>query len=278
MKLLEGKKIADKILSRLKKKINARKDKPALAVILVGDNQASQLYVGLKEKAAKKIGIKFQLFRFSAKIKEDKIIQKIQELNADKKISGIIVQLPLPKNLPTQKIINTIKPQKNVDGFVAKNSTDLQPVFPQAIIEMLSASFLKVPFRNFRKEARAVVIANSEKFGEVMVNTLRKKKISGIYILSKELHENIKKLQNADIIISAIGRPGMITDKMIKPGAIIIDGGITKKGKKVLGDVDLVSVKNKAAFLTPVPGGVGPVTIACLLRNTYLASKNFTRT
>ncbi len=270
MKLLQGKKIADRILGDLKKKISAQKNKPGLAVILVGNDKASQLYVKLKKKAAERIGIKFQLFRFSAKIKEAKIIQKIQKLNVDKKISGMIVQLPLPKNLNTQRIMDTIDPRKDVDGFSAKNIADLQPVFPQAIMEMLSVSFLKVPFR---KEVKAVVIANSEKFGEVMVDTLKKKKISGAYILSSQLQKNIKKVQNADIIISAVGQPGLITDKMIKNGVIIVDGGITKKGQKVLGDVDFNSVKDKAAFLTPVPGGVGPVTIACLLRNTYLANK-----
>jgi len=201
MKLLEGKKIADKILGKLKKEIIAKKNKPALAVILVGDDKASHLYVNLKKKAAEKIGINFQLFRFSAKVKEDKIIQKIQELNADKKISGMIVQLPLPKNLNTQRIMDAIDPRKDVDGFSAKNTSRLQPVFPQAIMEILFTSFLKVPFR---KEIKAVVIANSEKFGKVMVNTLRQKKISGVYILSNQLKKNIKKIQNSDIIISAV--------------------------------------------------------------------------
>lgn len=270
MKLLKGKKIADVILKKIKGEIKKSSLQPALAVILVGNDKASHLYVNLKRKAAKKIGIKFQLFRFSAKVKEAEIIQKIQELNADKKISGMIVQLPLPKNLNTQRIMDAIDPRKDVDGFSVKNTANLQPVFPQAIMEILSASFLKVPFR---KEAKAVVIANSEKFGKVMVNTLRQKKISGMYVLSSKLKKNIKKVQNADIIISAVGKPGLITDKMIKKGVIIIDGGITKKGKKVLGDVDFESVKNKVSFLTPVPGGVGPVTIACLLRNTYLAAK-----
>ncbi len=267
MKLLKGKKIADKILGDLKKKISADKNKPGLAVILVGNDKASQLYVKLKKKAAEKNGINFQLFQFSAKIKETRIIKKIQELNADKKISGMIVQLPLPKNFQTQKIINAIDPRKDADGFSAKNTANLQPVFPQAILEILLSSRVKL------QNKKALVITNSEKFGEVMANTLGKKKISGAYLLSKELNKNIEKVQKADIIISAVGQPGLITDKMIKPGVIIVDGGITKKGQKVLGDVDFASVKKKAAFLTPVPGGIGPVTIACLLRNTYLASK-----
>lgn len=269
MKLLKGKKIADAILKKIKEEIKKSSLQPALAVVLVGNNPASNLYVSLKKKAAEKIGINFQLFQFSSKVKETEVIQKIRKLNADKKISGIIVQLPLPKNLNTQRIMDAIDSRKDVDGFSAKNTSRLQPVFPQAIMEILSASFLKVPFR---KEAKAVVIANSKKFGEVMVNTLRQKKIAGIYILSNRLKKNIKKVQNADIIISAVGKPGLITDRMIKKGVVIVDGGITKKGKKVLGDVDFESVRNKAAFLTPVPGGVGPVTIACLLRNTYMAS------
>jgi methylenetetrahydrofolate dehydrogenase (NADP+)/methenyltetrahydrofolate cyclohydrolase len=267
MKFLKGKKIADKILGDLKKKISAKKNKPALAVILVGDNQASELYVKLKQKAAEKIGIKFQLFRFSEKVTEKTIIQKIQEFNADKKISGMIVQLPLPKNLNAQRIIDAIDPKKDVDGFSAKNTANLQPVFPQAIMEMLISSRAKLQGK------KAVVIANSKKFGEVMVDTFGNKKISGMYILSNHLQKNIKKIQSADIIISAVGQPGLIMDKMIKKGVIIVDGGITKKNKNVLGDVDFKSVKNKAAFLTPVPGGVGPVTIACLLKNTYLAAK-----
>jgi methylenetetrahydrofolate dehydrogenase (NADP+)/methenyltetrahydrofolate cyclohydrolase len=269
MKLLKGKKIADAILKNIKAEIKKSSLQPSLAVVLVGNDQASELYVSLKQKAAKKIGIDFQLFRLSPKVKEAEIIQKIKKLNADKKISGIIVQLPLPKNLNTQKILDEINPRKDVDGFSAKKAASLQPVFPQAILEML-VSFLKVPFR---KESNAVVIANSEKFGKVMLNKLKEKKISGTYVLSNKLKENIKKIQKADIIISAVGKPGLITDKMVKKGAIIIDGGITKKDKKVLGDVDFYSVKNKASFLTPVPGGVGPVTIACLLRNTYLAAK-----
>jgi len=267
MKLLKGKKIADAILKKVKEEIKKYSLKPVLAVILVGDNQASQLYVGLKKKAAQRIGINFQLFRFFSRVKEAGIIKKIKELNADKKISGIIVQLPLPKNLDTQKILDEIYPKKDADGFSAKNTTSLQPVFPQAIMEMLVSSRVKLQGK------KAIVMANSEKFGKVMVDTLKKKKISGMYILSSQLKKNIKKIQDADIVISAVGKPGLITDKMIKKSVIIVDGGIAKKGKRVLGDVDYSSIKNKASFLTPVPGGVGPVTIACLLRNTYLTAR-----
>jgi methylenetetrahydrofolate dehydrogenase (NADP+)/methenyltetrahydrofolate cyclohydrolase len=272
MKLLKGQKIAEKILSSLKKKISQQKNKPTLAIILIGNNSASQLYVKLKQQAAKKIGIKFKLMCFSEKVKEEKIIQKIQEFNADKRISGMIVQLPLPKNLPTQKIINVIDPQKDVDGFSAKNAASLQPVFPQAILEMLISSGVRLSGK------KAIIIANSKIFGETMVVALKNKKIKANYFLFKELKNNLASIKNSEIVISAVGYPGFLQGKMLKKGAIVIDGGIMKKGKKVLGDVDSNSVKDKAAFLTPVPGGVGPVTIACLLRNTYLASKNIIRT
>lgn len=266
MKLLQGKEIAERIINKLQREISSKKNKPSLAVVLIGNDKASHLYVNLKRKAAEKIRIKFQLFKFSLKTEEKEIIQKIRELNADNKISGMIVQLPLPKNLNTQRIINEIDPRKDVDGFSIKNSFHLQPVFPQAIMEILASSQVKLQGK------KAMVIANSEKFGEVMVNTLRQKKIKARYILFKNIKNKIDSIKKVEIIISAVGKPKLITNKMIKKGAIIIDGGITKKGKKVFGDVDCASVKNKADFLTPVPGGVGPVTIACLLKNTYLAS------
>lgn len=277
MKLLKGKKISEKILNSLKNKIKKEKLKPALAVVLVGDNIASRIYVSLKEKAAGKIGIKFYLHKFSAKAKEMEIIKSIKKLNTDKKISGIIVQLPLPKNLNTQKIINAIDPKKDADGFSAfgrpaegwHQKDKIEPVLPKAIMKILEIKNLRLNLR-FRG---AMIVANSEKFGKIMVASLKQKKISGVYILAKEIKKNRIKIKKADVVISAVGKPGLIRGDMIKKGAIVIDAGITKKGKKVLGDVDFTSVKTKASYITPVPGGVGPVTIACLLENVYLLSK-----
>lgn len=263
MKILRGKKIADKILRRIKVDIREKKLRPNLAVVLVGTDKASQIYVSLKEKAAKKVGVDFQLYKFSQNSAEKKIIQRIKELNQSSEIHGIIVQLPLPKNLNTQRIINAIDPRKDVDGFSPKSAS--QPVFPKAILKFLE--------RTFRRNTQAVVVSNSDKFGKIMVAALESKKIAGKYILANRIQKNIKILQDADIIISAVGRPGLIVGQMVKKGAIVIDGGISKVGKKVLGDVDLASVKKVASFVTPVPGGVGPVTIACLLENVYLAGK-----
>lgn len=270
MKLLKGKRISEKILKTLKNRIKREKLKPTLAVFLVGEDKASEIYVNLKSKAAEHVGIKFLLLKFKKTEREAKIIQKIEELNKNKKISGIIVQLPLLKKFNTQKIINTIDPAKDVDGFHPKNlkyflsgQPEICPVFPMAIMKFLKPSFGK----------KAVVIAHSKKFGEIMIAALKKKKVKATYILQKEANKNLVEIKRADIIISAVGQPGLIKGDMIKKGAIIIDGGITKVKKKVLGDVDFYSVKNTANYLTPVPGGVGPVTIACLLENVYLAAK-----
>jgi len=270
MRLLKGKKIADKILGDLKRAIKRENLKPGLAVVLVGENKASKVYVGLKKKAAQKAGIDFYVYKFKESGKESDVVGKIKKLDKDKKIHGIIVQLPLPKKFNMQKIINTISLAKDADGFHPKNlqkfiagKKSIQPVFPKAIMKMIAA----VP------KTRAVVISNSKIFGETMTAALKQKGIVGQYILHKNYKKSLPAVRRTDILISAIGKPGLIKGEMVKKGAIIIDGGITKIGKKVLGDADFQSVKNKASYLSPVPGGVGPVTIACLLENVYLLSK-----
>jgi methylenetetrahydrofolate dehydrogenase (NADP+)/methenyltetrahydrofolate cyclohydrolase len=270
MQLLEGKKIAEKILQKLKKKISNAKKKPGLAVILVGENKASQTYVNLKEKAAKKVGINFSKFTFKKNISEKIVLDKIIKLNANPKIDGIIVQLPLPAGLHTQKIIKAIQLSKDVDGFSAQNNkqTALRPVFPEAILKLLLSSCKEL------KNKKAIILANSNIFGETLKAVLKKQKIQADYILFKDLKNNLRKIKKADILVSAVGQAGFLKGEMVKKGGIIIDGGITKKDKKVFGDVDMQSVSKKVAFLSPVPGGVGPVTIACLLENVYLASLN----
>lgn len=264
MKLLKGKTISQKILQDLKKRIHKEKANPGLAVVLVGKDKASEIYVNLKGKAARKIGMNFTVYKFSEKAKESGIIKKIKELNADKKVSGIIVQLPLPKKFRTQKILDAIAPRKDADGFSAKSYLD--PVFPKAILKLIESCGRKLLGK------KAIIIANSDKFGKIMVSAAKNKKITGEYILAKNIKKNLQKIQKADVVISAAGKPGLIKGDMLKKGVIVIDGGITKIGKKVLGDIDPKSVKFKASYLSPVPGGVGPVTIACLLENVYLSS------
>lgn len=282
MKLIKGRKIADGILADLRRKIKKEKLKPGLAVILVGEDKASQIYVALKKKAARKIGVNFFFFKFGKNIPEGKIISKIKELNKDEKIHGILIQLPLPAKFNTQKIINAVVYQKDVDGFhpiniklFHKGKEIISPVFPKAIIKLLDSVY------KIKKSSKAIVATKSKNFGEVMVLALAKNKIKADYVLASSLTRpsdtlslRERGIRQADIIISAVGNPGLIKGKMIKKGAIIIDGGITKIGKKVLGDVDMNSVKKIASYLTPVPCGVGPVTVATLIENVYLASKN----
>jgi methylenetetrahydrofolate dehydrogenase (NADP+)/methenyltetrahydrofolate cyclohydrolase len=258
MKILDGKKIAEKILDDISMNLKRSKTRPALAVVLIGNDKASELYVKIKKEKAQKVGIDFSLFRFKEDSSEKTILEKIGNLNDDKKINGII--------------INEVSPRKDVDGFnpeniklFLENKERFFPVFPQAILKLVESSK-----RNLAGK-KAVVISNSKLFGEIMSEALRKKKIKAEYILKKEVPDNIKKIKKADILISAVGSRGIIKGDMIKNGAIVIDGGISKKGKKVFGDVDLGSVENISGFLSPVPGGVGPMTVACLLRNVFEA-------
>lgn len=270
MKIIRGKKIANAILVGVKSKIKKQKLKLRLAVILVGENKSSKLYTKLKARAAKKSGIKLVLYKFKSGAKEKDIIKLIKSLNKNKKINGIIVQLPLPKKYGTQKIINAIDPKKDADGFHPKNikkflagEKGIAPVFPMAILELLENTRVNL------KDKKGAVISNSDIFGKIMMKVMKKRKIKAIYLLSKNLKRNTDKIKSSDILITAVGRPKIVNGKIIKKGAVVIDGGITKQGKKVSGDVDFSSVAGIAGYLSPVPGGVGPVTVACLLKNIY---------
>jgi len=277
MKLINGKKIAQKIKRNLQKKIKKFKRKPGLAVILIGQRADSKLYVSLKEKAAQEVGIKFKKYHWPKNVSQERVIKLIKELNKDREIDGIIVQHPLPSNFDEQKIIQTIDPQKDADGFHLENIRLLErkqprilPVFPEAILRAIEST------RENLVGKQAVILANSRFFGRVLKLVLNEKKITAQYFLLKDCFKNnrwsknfLRKSQKADIFISAVGQPKLITKEILKKGAIVIDGGITKKKKKVLGDIDKDSVKEKIAYLSPVPGGVGPITVALLLNNVY---------
>lgn len=270
MKIIEGKKIKAAILNDLKRRIAGYKTKPGLAVVLVGDDKASDVYVGLKQKAAGDIDMDLWVLKFSARDSQKDVISAIRDLNRDPSIHGIIVQLPLPKKFDANRIIRAIDPKKDADGFHPRNIRDyiygkgrVAPVFPSAIMKLIGMAKRKLAGK------RGLVIANSDLFGKMMAVTLRKSGLVAEYILADKLRAGSDKLLEADIVVSAVGKPGSIKGKMLKAGAIVIDGGITKRGQKVLGDVDANSVRNTEIFLSPVPGGVGPVTIACLLQNTF---------
>ncbi len=262
-KLLNGSKIADNILADLYKQQQTLKVKPDLAVILVGDNPASRLYIKLKEKAAKKIGVNFHKYFLKKDCSEQEIIDTIEFLNNDPEINAILVQLPLPKKFNTDKIIKTIDPKKDVDGFHPKNK-DQKRIIPGLNLAILE--LIKQAVTDDSKNT-ATIIANSPIFGKSLQQTLKTANISAQYC-NAETYKNNKDLQKADIIIITIGQAEWLKADMIKKDAIIIDVGINKINKKTVGDADIKDLIEKVKYITPVPGGVGPMTIAMLFENT----------
>ncbi|SRR6056297_888053 len=280
MKLVDGHKIAKRIKDKIVKEIieengaNTKEvsadKRPNLAIILVGDRQDSQLYVELKEKEAKKVGIDTHLYKLSKEVEEEKVKEVIKHLNEDPQIDGILLQLPLPKHLNTEDIVATIDPGKDVDRFHSENLKTLKetcnhehvmpPLF-QVVLEVLREADFDL------KENRVCVLANSKVLGSAL-KTVLECKGAQVNIVGPYEEKLTEKTGEADLLITAIGRPHFVKKEMIKKGAGIIDIGITKEGKYVLGDVDQEDVAEKADFLTPVPGGVGPITIAAALKNT----------
>ncbi len=278
MKLFNGKAAANKILKELKEAIAKEKRSPKLAIVLVGEDEASKLYVKLKKETGKKIGIEVQEHRFNANAPEEEIISYIERLNNDLDVNGIIVQLPLPAVLNTDKIIEAIDPKKDVDGFHKENRKLLEkgketilPVLPLVILTALDSAKKLVANKN------VLALVNSDVFGQTLKIILTREGFTVDYLVRNTcvLFGAEKELKMADILISACGCPNMIKGESIKEGAVLIDAGITRyHDGKIVGDIDRESVKNKAAFLTPVPGGLGPLTVALLLRNVYLAADN----
>lgn len=275
MKLFDGKKEKQKILKELSAKIKKSGLEPKLAVILVGDDDSSKLYVELKKKAAKKVGMGFEEFRFPANAPEEDIIKRIQELNGDEKVNGIIVQLPLPAIFNTDKIISAISPEKDVDGFHKENQKKLEkgeaeilPVLPCAILAAAQAA-------SDISGKKAFALVNSETLGQALQFTFKKAGGELSYLVRNTclVLGNEKEMRLADILITVCGCPNLVKGEMIKEGAVLVDAGITRYyDGKVVGDVDAENVKSKAVFLTPVPGGIGPMTVALLLKNVYLAA------
>lgn len=267
MALLYGKSVADQILAETKARIDNARIVPGLAVLLIGDDASSRLYVNLKEKAAQDVGIHFEKHLLAETVSCGEIFQRINELNERDDIHGIIVQLPLPEGFPTDEIIAHIDPKKDADGFHPETvrqfllgNNDLCPVFPRAMIALLHT------VKNQYNKEKGVAVANSELLGKVLKHTLMLQGMQAEYILSKEKPEIVQeKMKKAQVILTACGIPDLITGEMIVQGAIVIDGGIGYRDGHVVGDVERASVEAKAAFLSPVPGGIGPVTVATLL-------------
>lgn len=274
MQLLFGKKRADEILENLRGKIRADGKTPVFSAILVGDDPASHIYVNLKEKASVSVGIEFRKTVLDAGISQEALLGEVRRLNHDASVHGILVQLPLPEHLDMQEVIDALDPKKDVDGFHPENirlflegQSLLEPVFPRALLELAHASGKPLVGK------RAAIVGNSDVFGRMMLALLAREGISAEFIRHGTLECRGASVLAADVVFTACGIPNFITGSMVKDGSIVIDGGITKVGDKVVGDVDKTSMEDKDVFLSPVPGGVGPVTIACLLENVYKASR-----
>ncbi|MDC2982278.1 bifunctional methylenetetrahydrofolate dehydrogenase/methenyltetrahydrofolate cyclohydrolase FolD [Bacteroidota bacterium] len=284
MKILDGKKTSLKIQQELaqmvKEKVGKGLKRPHLAAILVGDDGPSQTYVNAKVKACDRIGFKSTLIKLESTISEDKLLNKIHHLNVDHDVDGFIVQLPLPDHIDESKVTLAIDPKKDVDGFHPMNVGNMTlglpaflPATPNGIIELLRRYDVETEGKN------CVVIGRSSIVGTPVSILLSRKSKTGNATVTLA-HSRTKDLpricKSADIIVVAIGRPLFLTEDMVKEGAVIIDVGIhrindeTKKnGFRLIGDVDFDNVAPKTSYVTPVPGGVGPMTIASLLLNTY---------
>ncbi|MDE6860871.1 MAG: bifunctional methylenetetrahydrofolate dehydrogenase/methenyltetrahydrofolate cyclohydrolase FolD [Duncaniella sp.] len=288
MTLIDGKKIADdikrEIAAEVEEMIALGKRRPHLAAILVGHDGGSETYVANKVKACEMCGFRSTLIRYEEEVTEEELLKTIDELNHDEEVDGFIVQLPLPKHISEQKIIEAIDYRKDVDGFhpinVGRMSIGL-PCFlsatPSGIIELLRR--YDIPTRG----ANCVVLGRSNIVGKPVATLMMQKANPGnatVTVLHSASVGIAEKCAEADIIIAALGNPGFVTADMVKPGAVIIDVGTTrvpdstrKSGFRLRGDVDFENVAEKCSFITPVPGGVGPMTICSLMKNTLLAAK-----
>jgi len=278
--LIKGSDISKQIKEELKQKIAQLKEKhnliPGLATVLVGEDEASKVYVGAKEKACKDLGIHSERIDLPADTNEEELLALVEKLNKDPKIHGILVQLPLPKHINGTKVLYTIDPNKDVDGFHPVNIGKMvlgEPTFlpctPHGILELLKRSGTET------KGADTVIVGRSNIVGKPIANMLLQKKggnatVTICHTGTKDIAAHTKR---ADILIVAVGKPKAITADMVKEGVVVIDVGVNRLETGLVGDVDFDAVKEKAKAITPVPGGVGPMTITMLMVNTFESAK-----
>jgi len=270
--IIDGKKVAADLRAELKKKVAELKstynEVPGLTVILVGEDAPSKIYVKNKEKSAIEVGINSEVIRYPANLEEKALLEKINELNNNNKVSGILVQLPLPKHINKRKVIETINPKKDVDGFHPVNVGNLSSGYDSNIpCTPFGCSLLIKQVEKNLSGKHAIVIGRSNLNGKPMTQLLLKENCTVTITHSKTKDLKTECLR-ADIIIAAVGMPKLVKGDWVKKGAIVIDVGINKTDSGLVGDVDFDEVSKVAKAITPVPGGVGPMTIACLLSNT----------
>lgn len=274
--LIDGKKLAAKVRCRLKNEIAADEgeDLPVLAVVMVGDNEASRIYVRNKQKAAAEIGMICEVHEFAASIGENALMSSLQEMNDNPHINGIIVQQPLPEHIDPLKILEAIDPVKDVDGFSPTNLGLLATKEPQAIVAATPKGVLQLLQSTGQQLAgkHAVIIGRSNIVGRPLAMLLLNQDCT-VTICHTKTQNLADIVRQADIVVAACGCARLVKADWIKTGAIVIDVGINRVDGKLCGDVDFEAVKEKAAYLTPVPGGVGPMTVAMLLENTWEAAR-----
>jgi len=279
--LLSGKELSEKILTALKEKVEILENKPTLAIVSVGEDLASKIYIKKKLKIAEKIGVKARHYKLNEETKEEELLGLIEKLNKDDNVDGFIVQLPLPKQINENKVINSINPRKDVDGFhpinmgkifleIFEEETDMIPATPYGIMKIIE-------YYNLDLEGKKVVVVGKSNIVGKPIAQLMLMKNATVTIAHKKTNNLAEHTKDADIIVVAVGKEKLITADMVKEGVIVIDVGMnrTEEGK-IVGDVDFDSVKEKASFITPVPGGVGPMTVTMLLYNivkTKIANK-----
>ena len=278
MTLMDGKALSNKIKSQLTQECEDLKVKgiiPGLAVILVGEDPASKTYVGMKEKSCQAVGINSIMNRLPESTTEEELLAKIDELNKDSNVDGILVQLPLPKHIDTDRVLEAIYPSKDVDGFHAfnvgrlvENMDGFVPCTPLGVMKLLEEYGINPMGMD------AVVVGKSNIVGKPMMNLLVNASAT-VTVCHSKTKDLKAKTSAADLLVVGVGRPLMITADMVKDGAVVIDVGINRlEDGRLVGDVDFENVKDKCSFITPVPGGVGPMTIAMLLSNTVKSAKN----
>ncbi len=274
MELLDGKMVKKKVLENLKKDLENIERPLGLAVIQIGEDEASNVYVRQKEKMASDLGMDFRHIRFPEEIKQDEVIKEIDKLNNDNKVDGILVQMPIPNHLDSKVIQNRIDYLKDVDGLTDINAGNLVhkkdgliPCTPEGIIELLKYYNIEISGKN------VTIIGRSDLVGKPLASLMTNNDATVTLCHSKTKNLNVF-TKNADILVVAVGKAKLIKKSQIKDGAVIIDVGINRQvDGKLCGDVDFDDVKEKASYITPVPGGVGQMTVACLAKNTYKAYK-----
>jgi len=270
--IIDGKKVAAELREELKKKVTELKSTynavPGLTVILVGEDPPSKIYVRNKEKSANEVGINSEVIKYPENVEEKVLLNKIIELNNNNNVSGILVQLPLPKHINKRKVIETMNPRKDVDGFHPMNVGNLSSGYDSSIpCTPLGCYLLIKKIEKNLNGKHAVIIGRSNLNGKPMTQLLLKENCT-VTITHSKTKDLRAECSRADIIIAAVGRPKLVKGDWVKKGAIVIDVGINKTDSGLVGDVDFDEVSKVAKAITPVPGGVGPMTIACLLNNT----------